>query len=80
MRQTQSRKVLVKLLMRIKVRPCMRLRLSFTQFMSQLTEDLAALRQIMRLPGFSVMTNILEDYSEDVEIKTLVGCSYDTAI
>ncbi|CDO68786.1 hypothetical protein BN946_scf184989.g52 [Trametes cinnabarina] len=54
MRQTQSRKVLVKLLMRIK-----------------LTEDLAALRQIMRLRGFSVMTNILEDYSTDVEIQTL---------
>ncbi|KAI8990416.1 hypothetical protein BD414DRAFT_483561 [Trametes punicea] len=54
MRQTTSRKVLVKLLMRIK-----------------LTEDLAALRQIMRLRGFSVMTNILEDYSTDVEIQTL---------
>ncbi|KAI0651187.1 hypothetical protein C8Q79DRAFT_932041 [Trametes meyenii] len=54
MRQTQSRKVLVKLLMRIK-----------------LTEDLAALRQIMRLRGFSVMTNILEDYNTDVEIQTL---------
>ncbi|EIW56542.1 SET domain-containing protein [Trametes versicolor FP-101664 SS1] len=54
MRQTQSRKVLVKLLMRIK-----------------LTEELAALRQIMRLRGFSVMTNILEDYSSDVEVQTL---------
>ncbi|TFK88803.1 hypothetical protein K466DRAFT_585207 [Polyporus arcularius HHB13444] len=54
MRQTQSRKVLVKLLMRIK-----------------LTGDLSALRQIMRLRGFSVMTNILEDYHEDVEIMTL---------
>ncbi|KAH9894001.1 hypothetical protein C8Q73DRAFT_498617 [Cubamyces lactineus] len=54
MRQTQSRKVLVKLLMRIK-----------------LTEDLAALRQIMRLRGFSVMTNILEDYNNDVEVQTL---------
>ncbi|OJT15697.1 Histone-lysine N-methyltransferase, H3 lysine-36 specific [Trametes pubescens] len=54
MRQTQSRKVLVKLLMRIK-----------------LTEELAALRQIMRLRGFSVMTNILEDYNNDVEVQTL---------
>ncbi|KAI0776743.1 hypothetical protein BD413DRAFT_469039 [Trametes elegans] len=54
MRQTQSRKVLVKLLMRIK-----------------LTEDLSALRQIMRLRGFSVMTNILEDYSNDTEVQTL---------
>ncbi|KAI0628512.1 hypothetical protein C8Q77DRAFT_1148962 [Trametes polyzona] len=54
MRQTQSRKVLVKLLMRIK-----------------LTEELAALRQIMRLRGFSVMANILEDYSNDIEVQTL---------
>ncbi|KAI0742842.1 hypothetical protein C8Q80DRAFT_1107924 [Daedaleopsis nitida] len=54
MRQTQSRKVLVKLLMRIK-----------------LTEDLSALRQIMRLRGFSVMTNVLEDYNQDIEVRTL---------
>ncbi|KZT03301.1 SET domain-containing protein [Laetiporus sulphureus 93-53] len=54
MRQTQSRKVLVKLLMRIK-----------------LTEDLSPLRQIMRLRGFSVMTNVLEDYGDDVEMSTL---------
>ncbi|TBU31316.1 hypothetical protein BD311DRAFT_863539 [Dichomitus squalens] len=54
MRQTQSKKVLVKLLTRIK-----------------LTEDLAALRQIMRLRGFSLMTNVLEDHSQDVEIQTL---------
>ena len=26
----------------------------------------------MRLRGFSVMTNILEDYHEDIEVKTLV--------
>ncbi|OSD00004.1 hypothetical protein PYCCODRAFT_1437753 [Trametes coccinea BRFM310] len=37
----------------------------------KLTEDLTALRQVMRLRGFSVMTNILEDYSNDVEIQTL---------
>ncbi|KAH9943768.1 hypothetical protein B0H21DRAFT_865088 [Amylocystis lapponica] len=54
MRQTQSRKVLIKLLTRIK-----------------LTEDLSALRQLMRLRGFSVMTNILEDYIQDLEITTL---------
>ncbi|OBZ74746.1 Histone-lysine N-methyltransferase, H3 lysine-36 specific [Grifola frondosa] len=54
MRQTQSRKVMFKLLTRIKI-----------------TEDLAALRQIMRLRGFSVMTNVLEDYSSDLEITTL---------
>lgn len=40
---------------------------------AQLTEDLAALRQIMRLRGFSVMTNILEDYNQDIEIQTLVS-------
>ncbi|KAH9920885.1 SET domain-containing protein [Epithele typhae] len=54
MRQTTSRKVLVKLLMRTK-----------------LTEDLAALRQIMRLRGFSVMTNVLDDYVADDEVKML---------
>lgn len=54
LRQTQSRKVLVKLLMRVK-----------------LTEDQSPLRQLMRLRGFSVMTNILEDYSSDVEVSTL---------
>ncbi|KAI0070968.1 hypothetical protein K474DRAFT_1712871 [Panus rudis PR-1116 ss-1] len=51
MRQTQSRKVLLKLLTRIKI-----------------TEDLSPLRQIMRLRGFSVMTNILNDYAQDPEI------------
>ena len=41
-----------------------------------MTEDLAALRQIMRLRGFSLMTNVLEDYSQDVEIQTLVSLVY----
>ncbi|KAL6308930.1 hypothetical protein BKA93DRAFT_724617 [Sparassis latifolia] len=54
MRQTQSRKVLFKLLTRVK-----------------LTEDQSPLRQLMRLRGFSVMTNILEDYSTDLEMLTL---------
>ncbi|KAI0790974.1 hypothetical protein C8Q75DRAFT_716161 [Abortiporus biennis] len=54
MRQTQSKKVLIKLLTRIK-----------------LTEDQPALRQIMRLRGFSVMTNILEDYLNDLDITIL---------
>ncbi|KAG5339887.1 hypothetical protein C0989_003105 [Termitomyces sp. Mn162] len=53
-RQTQSRKVLLKLLTRIK-----------------LTEDQAALRQIMRLRGFSLMTNVLEDHQSDVELINL---------
>lgn len=44
-----------------------------TYELAQLTEDLAALRQIMRLRGFSVMTNILEDYPQDIEIQTLVS-------
>lgn len=55
MRQTQSRKVLFKLLTRIKI-----------------TEEPAPLRQLMRLRGFSVMTNVLEDYAEDVEILLVV--------
>ncbi|CCM05915.1 uncharacterized protein FIBRA_08153 [Fibroporia radiculosa] len=55
LRQTQSRKVLLKLLTRIK-----------------LTENLSPLRQIMRLRGFSAMTNILEDNAADVEVSTLV--------
>ncbi|KAF9526023.1 hypothetical protein CPB83DRAFT_771030 [Crepidotus variabilis] len=50
-RQTPSRKVLLKLLTRIK-----------------LTEDQAALRQIMRLRGYSVMTNVLEDHTTDLEL------------
>ncbi|KZP33283.1 SET domain-containing protein [Athelia psychrophila] len=54
MRQTQSRKVLSKLLTRVKI-----------------TEDQSALRQLMRLRGFSLMTNILDDYVKDGEIITL---------
>ncbi|KAH9476999.1 Histone-lysine N-methyltransferase, H3 lysine-36 specific [Psilocybe cubensis] len=60
-RQTTSRKVLSKLLSRIKA--CF-----------SMTEDQAALRQIMRLRGYSLMTNVLEDHSEDMELITLV-CS-----
>ncbi|KAI0063379.1 hypothetical protein BV25DRAFT_424390 [Artomyces pyxidatus] len=54
MRQTQSRKVLLKLLMRIKM-----------------TEDQSPLRQMMRLRGFSLMTNVMDDYSRDTEILLL---------
>ncbi|KAI0920529.1 hypothetical protein AcW1_010262 [Taiwanofungus camphoratus] len=54
MRQTQSRKVMVKLLTRLK-----------------LTEDQSVLREIMRLRGFSLMNNILQDYSNDVEVCIL---------
>jgi hypothetical protein len=57
LRQTQSRKVLFKLLTRVRI-----------------TEDQGALRQLMRLRGFSVMTNVLEDYWEkDGEICVTVG-------
>ncbi|KAI0092307.1 hypothetical protein BDY19DRAFT_884269 [Irpex rosettiformis] len=54
-RQTQSRKVLLKILTRIK-----------------LTEDLPALRQLMRLRAFSTVKNVLDDYIKDVEICTVV--------
>ncbi|KAN0141834.1 hypothetical protein V8E53_000296 [Lactarius tabidus] len=54
MRQTQSRKVLVKLLTRIKM-----------------SEDESALRQMMRLRGFSLMTNIMDDYEKDLEVLML---------
>ncbi|KAI9454239.1 hypothetical protein BJY52DRAFT_1122891 [Lactarius psammicola] len=54
MRQTQSRKVLVKLLTRIKM-----------------SDDQSALRQMMRLRGFSLMTNIMDDYEKDLEVLML---------
>jgi len=38
----------------------------------KMTDDQAALRQIMRLRGYSLMTNVLEDYSSDLEMLTLV--------
>ncbi|KAF9553862.1 SET domain-containing protein [Agrocybe pediades] len=37
----------------------------------KMTEDQAALRQIMRLRGYSLMTNVLEDYATDIELITL---------
>ncbi|KAH8112060.1 hypothetical protein DFH11DRAFT_1512097 [Phellopilus nigrolimitatus] len=58
-RQTQSRKVLLKLLARIKM-----------------TEDQSALRQLMRLRGFSLMCNILEDNLTDIDIcLTVLECT-----
>ncbi|KAF8889066.1 hypothetical protein BD779DRAFT_1439557, partial [Infundibulicybe gibba] len=53
-RQTQSRKVLYKLLTRIKI-----------------TEDQSSLRQLMRLRGYSLMTNVLEDYATDIDLVSL---------
>ncbi|KAL0575092.1 histone methyltransferase set2 [Marasmius crinis-equi] len=37
----------------------------------KITEDAPALRQIMRLRGFSIMKNILEDYAQDLDIISL---------
>lgn len=53
-RQTQSRKVLYKLLTRIKI-----------------TEDQAALRQIMRLRGYTLMKNVLDDYPTNIDLILL---------
>lgn len=41
----------------------------------KITENEAALRQIMRLRGFSLMTNILQDHAKDVEVTILVRFS-----
>ncbi|KAF9239430.1 hypothetical protein BU15DRAFT_61942 [Melanogaster broomeanus] len=37
----------------------------------KITDDEAALRQILRLRGFSLMTNILQDHAKDVEVTIL---------
>ncbi|KIM41728.1 hypothetical protein M413DRAFT_444973 [Hebeloma cylindrosporum] len=37
----------------------------------KITEDQAALRQVMRLRGYSLMTNVLEDYASDTELIAL---------
>lgn len=37
-----------------------------------MSEDQPALRQMMRLRGFSLMTNIMDDYEKDLEILMLV--------
>lgn len=74
MRQTQSRKVLVKLLTRIKVSGLSgyRLHVPLTFSALQMSEDQSALRQMMRLRGFSLMTNIMDDYEKDLEVLMLV--------
>ena len=38
----------------------------------QMSEDESALRQMMRLRGFSLMTNIMDDYEKDLEVLMLV--------
>ncbi|KAF4588782.1 histone methyltransferase set2 [Pleurotus pulmonarius] len=59
-RQTQSRKVLLKLLTRVKI-----------------TDDPRPLNQIMRLRGFTVMKNIMDDYAKDTEMIALsLECMY----
>jgi [histone H3]-lysine36 N-trimethyltransferase len=37
-----------------------------------MSEDPSALRQMMRLRGFSLMTNVMDDYEKDLEILMLV--------
>jgi hypothetical protein len=37
-----------------------------------MSEDESALRQMMRLRGFSLMTNIMDDYEKDLEVLMLV--------
>lgn len=71
-RQTTSRKVLIKLLTRIKVRYENVMYSESLLTTSQITEDASALRQIMRLRGYSLMTNVLEDYESDLEMITIV--------
>ncbi|KXN83993.1 Histone-lysine N-methyltransferase, H3 lysine-36 specific [Leucoagaricus sp. SymC.cos] len=44
----------------------------------KITEDQAALRQLMRLRGYSIMTNVLNDYKEDLEIVLLALECMDT--
>ena len=39
----------------------------------KMTDDQPALRQLMRLRGFSLMCNILEDYMSDVDVCTIVS-------
>ena len=74
-RQTSNRKVLFKLLTRIKVSG--QLFGSYRHYSSclqlQITEDQAALREIMRLRGYSLMSNVLVDNANDVELVTLVS-------
>ncbi|KAI0313481.1 hypothetical protein OF83DRAFT_1210951 [Amylostereum chailletii] len=56
--QTQSRKVMLKLLGRIKM-----------------SDDQAAFTSLMRLRGFSTMSNVMDDYSNDAEVLLLaVDC------
>ncbi|KAJ2934753.1 hypothetical protein H1R20_g2333, partial [Candolleomyces eurysporus] len=43
-----------------------------------ITEDQAALRQIMRLRGYSVMKNVLDDHSEDADLMEMVLQCLDT--
>jgi hypothetical protein len=44
----------------------------FSDLGYQITDDQAALRQIMRLRGYSVMKTVLDDYLEDLDIQELV--------
>lgn len=75
-RQTTSKKVLLNILTRLKVswqdigHPEIELTV-----LHQITEDQAALRQIMRLRGYSVMKNVLDDWIDDFELVDTVRLS-----
>lgn len=73
-RQTQSRKVLLKLLTRLRVQVSGFALATVRMLMpsSQITDDPRPLNQIMRLRGFTVMKNIMDDYAKDSEMITLV--------
>ena len=72
-RQTSSRKVLLKLLTRIKVHDRRLAQIVRLLNTFQITEDKSPLRQLMRLRGFTLMTNILQDYPSDPGIQILVS-------
>ena len=40
-----------------------------------MSDDLAVFRELMRLRGFSLMTNLMNDYKEDDEVLLLVRVS-----
>jgi len=75
-RQTTSRKMLHKILTRIRVNAfsvSSRNDVTLTTCLYKITEDHAALRQLMRLRGYSIMTNVLNDHKGDLEITLLVS-------
>ena len=77
-RQAQNRKIMVKLLSRIRV--CVFLHvISQLLTLFQMSEEQPVFRQLMRLRGFSLMTNVMDDYRDDAEILLLVS-SHESVI